>query len=63
MLMLTYVDKEFGGADGKGTETASISWILEGKAFIIRDKNALVKHLLPLFFRHRVRYQHNIIAT
>lgn len=52
MLMLTYVDKE---RDSQGPNQVlhetSISWILDGRAFIIRNKDELVKHLLPLFFR------------
>eukprot|EP00542_Grammatophora_oceanica_P004438 CAMPEP_0194055778 /NCGR_PEP_ID=MMETSP0009_2-20130614/57881_1 /TAXON_ID=210454 /ORGANISM="Grammatophora oceanica, Strain CCMP 410" /LENGTH=454 /DNA_ID=CAMNT_0038704829 /DNA_START=207 /DNA_END=1571 /DNA_ORIENTATION=+ len=51
MLLLTYVDKEYGGEDGKGVEQSPISWILDGRAFVIRSREELVKHLLPMFFR------------
>lgn len=51
MLMLTYVDKEYKTKGNEACEGISISWILDGRAFIIRSKEEFVKHLLPMFFR------------
>ena len=50
MLMLMYVDKEFR-TTGSNPEDVCISWILDGRAFIIRRKEDLVKQFLTLFFR------------
>lgn len=53
MLMLIYVDRE-NTADKERkhiTRAAAVSWILDGRAFIIRSKDDLVKGLLPMFFR------------
>jgi hypothetical protein len=51
MLMLTYVDKEYKTPENEACEGISISWILDGRAFIVRSKEEFVKHLLPMFFR------------
>lgn len=50
MLMLVYVDKENKRAGGD-PEKLCISWILDGRAFIIRSKEEMAKQLLPMFFR------------
>ncbi|KAI2494666.1 DNA binding protein [Fragilaria crotonensis] len=50
MLMLMYVDKEFR-TPGSSPEDVCISWILDGRAFIIRRKEDMVKQFLTLFFR------------
>jgi len=51
MLMLTYVDREYATDCGKEIEHATVSWTMDGRAFIIRSKDDLVKELLPMFFR------------
>lgn len=51
MLMLIYMDQEFAKS-GKKAEEAPIGWTLEGRAFVIRNKENLVKDWMPLFFRH-----------
>lgn len=48
MLMLTYVENELKTED---KQDLCISWIMDGRAFIIRNKEKFVNHLLPLFFR------------
>lgn len=50
MIMLMFLEKEFGKS-GRSIEDAPIGWILHGRAFAIRDSKALVKDVLPLFFR------------
>jgi hypothetical protein len=50
MLMLAYVDKE-NKRSGGDPEKLCISWILDGRAFIIRSKEEMAKQLLPMFFR------------
>lgn len=50
MLMLTYVDKEYK-TTGSDSENLCVSWILDGRAFIIRSKEDIVKEFLPMFFR------------
>lgn len=50
MLLLTYVDQEYK-TKGANADNTSISWILDGRAFIIRSKEDVVKQLLPMFFR------------
>ena len=53
MLMLIYVDRENTGEKERKhiLRAAAVSWILDGRAFIIRSKDDLVKDLLPMFFR------------
>jgi hypothetical protein len=51
MLMLTYIDKEYKTPENQSCEGISISWILDGRAFVVRSKEEFVKHLLPMFFR------------
>lgn len=55
MLMLTYIEREFAKS-GKKLETAPILWVLDGRAFAIRDKTELVKQWLPLFFRQTTKF-------
>ena len=50
MLMLMHIDKEIE-ANGADPEDLCISWILDGRAFIIRRKEEMVKQYLSLFFR------------
>eukprot|EP00546_Thalassionema_frauenfeldii_P007757 CAMPEP_0178922904 /NCGR_PEP_ID=MMETSP0786-20121207/16419_1 /TAXON_ID=186022 /ORGANISM="Thalassionema frauenfeldii, Strain CCMP 1798" /LENGTH=351 /DNA_ID=CAMNT_0020597333 /DNA_START=45 /DNA_END=1101 /DNA_ORIENTATION=+ len=47
MLMLTYVENELKTED---KQVLCISWIMDGRAFIIKNKEKFVNHLLPLFF-------------
>lgn len=51
--MLIYVDRENTGEKERKhiLRAAAVSWILDGRAFIIRSKDDLVKDLLPMFFR------------
>jgi hypothetical protein len=52
MLMLTYVEREYSTPGiGNDVDRAAVGWILDGRAFIIRSKDDLVKGLLPMFFR------------
>eukprot|EP00543_Licmophora_paradoxa_P004362 CAMPEP_0202441758 /NCGR_PEP_ID=MMETSP1360-20130828/1260_1 /ASSEMBLY_ACC=CAM_ASM_000848 /TAXON_ID=515479 /ORGANISM="Licmophora paradoxa, Strain CCMP2313" /LENGTH=477 /DNA_ID=CAMNT_0049056881 /DNA_START=114 /DNA_END=1547 /DNA_ORIENTATION=- len=51
MLMLTYVEKDCAADSKKKPDESCVYWILEGRAFIIRNKDELVKTLLPMFFR------------
>lgn len=48
--MLMHVDKE-SETSGSSREGLCCSWILDGRAFIIRRKEELVKKFLTLFFR------------
>lgn len=48
MLMLTHIEK----VEAKtGKKASAVGWDEKGLAFFIRDKDTLVNHWLPLFFR------------
>ncbi|CAJ1946332.1 unnamed protein product [Cylindrotheca closterium] len=47
MLLLSYVDNE----RDRGNHITCISWVRDGHAFVIKDRQELVDSLLPLFFR------------
>jgi hypothetical protein len=49
MILLIYVERTVA-ASGKRSETAPIAWILQGRAFVIRDRAKLVEDWLPKFF-------------
>ena len=49
MLMLIHTERTLIKA-GKRPETASIAWALEGRAFVIKERDNLVKRHLPEFF-------------
>jgi hypothetical protein len=51
MLMLIHMEQSFTKS-GKKVDDAPICWTLEGRAFVIRNREDLVKTWLPLFFRH-----------
>jgi hypothetical protein len=48
--MLTQVERECAKS-GADVDEACICWILEGRAFAIRNKQVLVDTILPLIFR------------
>jgi HSF-type DNA-binding len=49
MLTLTYVERECAKM-GKPENSASIGWVLDGKAFVVRNNSKLYSSWLPLFF-------------
>lgn len=51
MLMLIHVEQVFVEG-GKKPGKAPIEWALDGRAFIIRDREELVQSWLPMFFRY-----------
>ena len=51
MLMLIHIEQVFAGS-GKKPGKAPIEWALDGRAFIIRDRDVLVQSWLPMFFRY-----------
>jgi HSF-type DNA-binding len=53
MLMLTYAERDYSPPENGNDvdREAAVGWTLDGRAFIIRNKDDLVKGLLPMFFR------------
>jgi HSF-type DNA-binding len=51
MLMLIYIDREGPENAGNCAGNHCISWVHDGRAFIIRNKDELVQTFLPIFFR------------
>ena len=49
MLLLIYVEKTLTKA-GQSTDSAPIGWALDGRAFVIRERDDLVQNWLPKFF-------------
>lgn len=50
MLLLIHVEKS-SATSGAAAKKESIGWTMEGKAFVIRDKQEFLRTWLPLFFR------------
>ena len=50
MLMLIHIEKVFSKRDM--LQKAPVGWAMQGRAFVIRDREALIRRWLPLFFRH-----------
>lgn len=48
--MLIFIEREIAKA-GKRAETACAMWTLDGRAFLIRDQDELVKTILPRIFQ------------
>jgi hypothetical protein len=53
MLILTYAERDYSPPENGNDvdREAAVGWTLDGRAFIIRNKDDLVKGLLPMFFR------------
>ena len=51
MLMLIHVEQVFAESAKKSSK-APIEWALDGRAFVIRDRDVLVQTWLPMFFRY-----------
>lgn len=51
MLLLIHIERIFAKS-GRSDKHAPIAWALEGRAFVISDREELVSTWLPRFFRH-----------